>query len=93
MKTPVEETRLNIASALERSEHPKALEVLLRMQNDSYWFVRLRVAQRLSRANSKASLTLLRKMLKDENEEVRNAAQISINTREGRNELNGSDIP
>lgn len=81
VNSPIDEIRLDIASAFDRSEHPKALEFLLKMQNDSYWFVRLRVAQGLSKVKSDETLTLLHKMLKDENEDVRKAAQVSLNTR------------
>jgi HEAT repeat protein len=81
MKCPMEETRFNVADALERSEHPKAVDLLLKMQRDSYWFVRLRVAQGLSKIKSEDSLIPLRRMLKDENEHVRKAAQDSLNAR------------
>ena len=81
MNSPTDAIRLDIASAFERSDHPKALELLLKMRSDSYYFVRLRVAQGLSKVKSDETLILLRKMLKDENEEVREAAQASLNTR------------
>lgn len=81
MDSPSEDTRLNVAGAFERSPHQHALELLLRMQNDSYWFVRLRVAQGLSRTTSYESLPVLRQMLKDENEYVREAARESLKTR------------
>ena len=41
MNSPSEDTRLNVASAFENSPHRSALGLLLKMQNDSYWFVRL----------------------------------------------------
>jgi hypothetical protein len=81
MKSPVEDTRLDVASALERSEHPRSLELLLKMRDDDYWFVRLRVAQGLRRMETDESLAHLRRLLKDENEEVRKAAQAALTER------------
>jgi len=49
------------------------------MQDDSYWFVRLRVAQGLDAVKTKEALAALRKLLKDEEEHVRNAAKESLN--------------
>ena len=80
MNSPSEDTRLDIATAFGNSQHPKAIELLLKMQNDGYWFVRLRVAQGLSKTKSDESLAVLRKMLEDENEDVRNAASDSLKT-------------
>ena len=80
MRSPSEDTRLDVASAFVNSKHPKAIELLLKMQDDSYWFVRLRVAQGLSKVKSAESRALLRKMLEDENEDVRKAAQDGLNT-------------
>lgn len=76
-----EETRLAVASAFEGSEHPKAPELLLKMRKDSYWFVRLRVAQGAGKMQSEESLALLRGMLKDEHEQVRNAARDGLKKR------------
>ncbi|HST53310.1 MAG TPA: HEAT repeat domain-containing protein [Pyrinomonadaceae bacterium] len=78
MGSPNEETRLDVASALESSEHPKALSLLLKMRGDGYWFVRLRVAQGLKRLDSSESIAVLSKMLRDENKDVREAAETSL---------------
>jgi HEAT repeat protein len=48
------------------------------MQDDDYWFVRLRVAQRLEKVKTKESRAVLQKLLKDENEDVRKAAKESL---------------
>lgn len=45
----------------------------------NYWFVRLRVAQGLAKVKTKESRAVLHKLLKDEHEEVRKAAQESLN--------------
>lgn len=50
----------------------------MKMQDDGYWFVRLRVAQGLTKIRTKESLAVLRKLLKDENEHVRSAARESL---------------
>jgi HEAT repeat protein len=81
MDSPVEMTRLDIASALGDSQHPRALGLLLKMRGDGYWFVRLRVAQALAHADTADTLDLLREMLNDENEEVRKAARDSLDKR------------
>lgn len=78
--SPSNDTRLDVASAFANSEHPKAAGLLLKMQDDSYWFVRLRVAQGLSKVESAESLAALRKLLKDENEDVRKAAREGLNS-------------
>jgi hypothetical protein len=80
MWSPSNDTRLDVASALVSSKHPKAIGLLLKMRNDSYWFVRLRVAQGLSKVKSADATALLREMLADENEEVRKAARDGLKT-------------
>jgi HEAT repeats len=79
MKSPNESIRLAVAEAFADSPHRSGLKLLLRMKSDSYWFVRLRVAQRLETVNTQESRVVLQKLLKDEKEEVRKAATESLN--------------
>jgi len=72
-----EDTRLNVATAFGDSPHHSATKLLLKMQKDSYWFVRLRVAQGLSNVGTVESLAALKKLINDENEHVRKAARKS----------------
>jgi HEAT repeat protein len=74
MNSPTEDTRLEVATAFGDSPHRSAVKLLLRMKEDSYWLVRLRVAQRLATVNTMESRAVLHKLLKDENEDVRKAA-------------------
>jgi hypothetical protein len=74
MKSQTEDTRENVATAFCVSPHKSAIKLLLKMQDDSYWRVRLRVAQGL-KVKTKESRAVLEKLLKDENEDVRNAAK------------------
>ena len=78
MKSPNESTRERVATAFADSPHPSAIKLLLKMQDDGYWFVRLRVAQGLEKVKTKESQAVLRKFLKDENEDVRKAANESL---------------
>ena len=78
MKSSSDDTRLHVATAFGDSPHKSAIKLLLKMQDDSYWFVRLRVAQGLKTVKTKESLDTLQKLLKDENEDVRNAAKDSL---------------
>jgi HEAT repeat protein len=64
-----------------RSKHPDALKTLLEMQNDTYWFVRLRVVQGYGENDMDESGALLRKMLNDENKGVREQAQMYLGKR------------
>ena len=75
MDSSCDDTRLEVASAFGDSPHKAAIKLLLKMQDDSYWFVRLRVAQGLKNQNSKEALAARDKLLKDENEDVRKAAK------------------
>lgn len=77
-----DDLRLDLADAFSRSKTAEALKLLLKMRNDSYWFVRLRVVQAYGEINSDESTALLRDMFKDENEEVRKQAQEYLNKRE-----------
>lgn len=78
-KSTSDDVRLLIATALINSPHKSALKSLMKMQNDSYYFVRLRVAQGLKDVKTKEALATLQKLLKDENKDVREAAQASLN--------------
>ena len=78
MKSPSNDTRENVATAFGDSPHKSGINLLLQMQDDSYWFVRLRVAQGLKMVKTKESLNTLHRLLKDENENVRNAAKESL---------------
>ena len=78
MNSRNEETRYNVATALADSPHRSVLKLLLQMQNDGYWFVRLRLAQKLAEVNTKESRAVLQKLLKDEHEDVRKAAKSGL---------------
>jgi HEAT repeats len=78
MFTTDEDMRLEIADAFSDSKHPGALKLLLSMRHDDYWFVRLRVAQRLAVVDSAESREILHGLLGDANEDVRNAARNSL---------------
>ena len=79
MNSSWKDTRLNIASVFRDSPHKSAIKLMLEMQNDEYWFVRLRVAQGLKNIKTNEALAALQKLLKDEVEDVRNAAKESLN--------------
>ena len=79
MKSRSDDTREKVASAFVDSPHRSAIKLLLKMRSDNYWFVRLRVAQGLAKVKTKESRAVLHKLLKDEHEEVRKAAQESLN--------------
>ncbi|HEU0252917.1 MAG TPA: HEAT repeat domain-containing protein [Pyrinomonadaceae bacterium] len=79
MNSRSDDTRESVASAFCDSPHRSAIKLLLKMRNDNYWFVRLRVAQGLAKVKIKESRAVLHKLLKDEHEEVRKAAQESLN--------------
>jgi hypothetical protein len=79
MKSSSQDTRLSVATALGGSPHKSAVKLLLQMQDDSYWFVRLRVAQGLKNVKTRDARDTLQKLLKDENEEVRKAAKETLN--------------
>lgn len=78
MNSPSEDTRADVAYSLSHSPHRSAFKLLLKMQDDSYYFVRLRVAQRLATAKTEESKTVLTKLLNDEHEDVREAAKESF---------------
>ncbi|MDX6382571.1 MAG: hypothetical protein QOK48_144 [Blastocatellia bacterium] len=74
-----EVSRIELATALWLSKHPRAPEILLRLQNNSDSWVRRWVAQGLERLQTEESRAVLRKMLKDADEDVRKAALNSLN--------------
>jgi HEAT repeat protein len=78
MNSRIDDTRLKVATAFGNSPHRSAIRLLLKMQDDKYWFVRLRVAQGLDKVKTKESLATLQKLLKDEDEHVRDAAKESL---------------
>jgi len=78
MNSRINDTRVDVATAFVESPHKSAIKLLLQMQDDKYWFVRLRVAQGLAKTKTKEALTVLRKLLKDENEDVRKAASLTL---------------
>lgn len=78
MNSRIDDTRLAVATAFGHSPHRSAIKLLLKMQDDKYWFVRLRVAQGLDKVKTKESLAALQKLLKDEDEHVRDAAKESL---------------
>lgn len=78
MKSPTEDTREKVATAFGDSPHKSAIKLLLKMKDDGYYFVRLRVAQGLKNVKTKEARAVLQKLLNDENEHVRNAAQESL---------------
>jgi hypothetical protein len=78
MNSRIDDTRLAVATAFGDSPHNSAIKLLLKMQDDKYWFVRLRVAQGLDKVKTKESLATLQKLLKDEDEHVRGAAKESL---------------
>lgn len=79
MKSTSDDVRLLVATALGDSPHRSAITLLMKMQADSYYFVRLRVAQGLKKVKTKEALATLQKLLKDESKDVRQAAQESLN--------------
>ena len=79
MNSSNEWTRQRVATAFGHSPHKSAFRLLLRMQDDSYWFVRHTVALRLATVKTIESRTVLHKLLQDENEEVRKASKESLN--------------
>lgn len=71
-------TRLDLATAFGNSPHRSAIKLLLKMQDDKYSTVRLSVALALAKVKTKESHAALRKLLKDEVEDVRTAAKESL---------------
>lgn len=79
MKSSNQDTRFYVAIAFGDSRHRSARKLLMKMQDDSYHFVRLRVALGLKSIKTPEALAILRKLLRDEDEYVRKAAKDSLN--------------
>ena len=79
MDSSSDDTRWSVADAFAHSPHKSAMKLLLKMQTDRDADVRRNVAYGLVNNNSRESRAALQKLLKDENEGVRNAAQESLN--------------
>lgn len=73
-----DDIRLWVADALSESHHPEAIISLLQMSSDKYWFVRLRVVQKLGKLKSATAQQELRGFLNDENEDVRKQAEMYL---------------
>jgi len=78
MKSNTDDTRENVAMVFWMNPRKSTIKLLLEMQDDSYYWVRLRVAQGLKDVKTKESRAALQKLLKDENEHVRQAAKESL---------------
>ncbi|MBX3244644.1 MAG: HEAT repeat domain-containing protein [Acidobacteria bacterium] len=81
IKSPSKEVRLDVANALSISSDPKALQLLISMHDDAYWFVRLRVAQALGKLLTEESTEMLVAMLTDREDSVRDSAANSLKAR------------
>lgn len=81
MKSKSDEVRLDVANAFSHSSNEQALPLLLSMQDDPFWFVRLRVAQRLDREKDDSTTELLLKLLNDQNQNVWESAERSLKAR------------
>ena len=78
MNRPGEDLRLSVATAFGDSPHKSARKLLLKMQDDADYVVRLRVAQGLADVETGESRAVLQKLLKDKDENVRKAAAESL---------------
>ncbi len=81
MKSKSDKVRLDVADALSSSSNEQALSLLLTMQDDPYWFVRLRVAQRLNKEKGDAATAVLLKLLNDQNQDVWESAERALKER------------
>lgn len=79
MNSQSEAVRWKVANALGDSPHKSAVKLLLKMQDDYFWMVRVSVAQRLKTVKTRESQAALQKLLKDGVKEVREAAKQSLN--------------
>jgi tetratricopeptide (TPR) repeat protein len=82
MKSKSEKVRLDVADAFSSSNNEQALPLLLSMQGDPYWFVRLRVAQRLDKEKNDAATEILLRLLNDQNQEVWESAERALKARD-----------
>ena len=81
MSSPNERVRDAVAGALFSSPHPKALSLLLSMQNDEEAAVRLLVVHGLGKIKTDETTARLREMLKDADEKVKANAQEYLDKR------------
>lgn len=81
MKSKSENVRFDIVNAFSDSDNQQALPLLVRMQDDPYWFVRLRVAQRLANEKNDAATEVLLRLLNDNNQHVWEAAEMELKAR------------
>ena len=80
-KSQNEDVRLDVADALRISSNPRAIKLLMSMRGDSYWLVRLRVAQALDKITTDESTEILIGMLTDNNKSVWESAENSLKAR------------
>ena len=78
MERASEDLRSNVAIAFGESPHKSAIKLLLKMQDDDFWLVRLRVAEALRKIKTDESRAVLQKLLKDKHESVRKVASESL---------------
>ncbi len=81
MKSKSERVRLDVADALSLSDNEQALALLVSMQDDPYYFVRLRVVQRLAKEKTDAATDVLLKLLNDKNQDVWESAESELKAR------------
>ncbi len=79
MNSQSEDIRWRVANALGDSSHRWARKLLLKMQDDYFWMVRVSVARCLKDVKTKEAQAALQKLLKDGVKEVREAAKQSLN--------------
>jgi hypothetical protein len=79
MDSPSEDIRWHVANAFGDSRHKSALKLLLKMQDDYFWMVRVCVAIGLKTVKTKEAQAVLQKLAKDGVKEVRDAANHSLN--------------
>lgn len=84
LKNDDDDVRLWIADALVASKHPEAPNALLQMQDDPYWFVRLKVLQKFGKVATDEATKLTKKFCEDPNDEVRKQAKMFLDERNRR---------
>lgn len=82
MKSKNNEVRLDVADAFGISVNPRALSLLLSMENDLYYFVRLRVVQAWGRLKTDESTKKLIEKLTDNDGNVRKQAEEYLRSRD-----------
>lgn len=81
MRSANDNVRLDVADALSLSSNPRAKILLHSMKDDSYFFVRLRVAQALDKIDTDDSTKILVDLLLDVDRSVRDSAERSLRVR------------